>query len=302
MKLLECVPNVSEGRDPEKIEALVEVLRSSSGVALLDYSSDADHNRSVFTYVGEPQKMLAATLDFCATAYDLIDMRAHVGCHPRLGAVDVVPFIPLKGMEKEEAVRVAHTLGEAIGAMGVPVYFYEDAARIPERSNLADVRRGEYERLEERLATPEGRPDAGPTDFDPQRGATIVGARFPLIAFNVNLGTSDLAVAQAIARAVRHSNGGFRYVKALGMNLKDRGQVQVSMNLVNYEQSPIHRVVDTIRSEAARYGVSVVECELIGMAPLGAFEESIRHYLQIRDFSSEKIIEARLLDAGLGET
>jgi glutamate formiminotransferase len=301
MKLLECVPNVSEGRDSEKIEALATLLSSSSGVALLDYSSDPDHNRSVFTYVGDPEKVLAATMEFCAEAYGLIDMRTHTGCHPRLGAVDVVPFVPLRGIEMEEAVHVAHALGEALGAMGVPVYFYEEAALRPERCNLADCRRGEYEKLAEHLCGPEGCPDAGPAEFNPRCGATVVGARHPLIAFNVNLGTSNLAVAQAIARAVRHSSGGFRYVKALGMELKDRGLVQVSMNLVNHEQTPIHRVVESVRSEAARHGVPVVECELVGMVPLGAIEEAVRHYLQIHDFSSAKIIEARLLEAELGD-
>lgn len=294
-KLLECVPNVSEGRNRETIKALAAVLRAAPSVSLLDVSSDADHNRSVFTFVGEPEAVVSATEAFCRRAFELIDMTAHTGCHPRLGAVDVVPFVPLRGMEMEEAVSCAHRLGRAVGEMGVPVYFYEHAALSPERANLADVRRGEYECLPSRLAEPSGKPDAGPAAFNPRSGACIIGARRPLIAFNVNLGTSDLDVAKQIAAAVRHSSGGFRAVKAMGVELKDQGVVQVSMNLTDYTQTPIHRVVEAIRSEAARYGVPVVGSELVGLAPLEAFEEVVRFYLQVHDFSSAKIIESHLL-------
>jgi glutamate formiminotransferase / 5-formyltetrahydrofolate cyclo-ligase len=299
MKVVECVPNISEGRDLEVVEAVVDAVRAIPGVALLDYSSDADHNRSVITFVGEPERVYQATEALCLKALELIDMQVHQGAHPRLGAVDVVPFIPLRDTSTEEAVELARRLGERLGAEGVPVYYYEEAALRPERRNLADVRRGEYEGLETKLASPEGEPDAGPTEFRPRSGATVVGARFPLVAFNVNLATADLAVAQRIADAVRHVRGGYRAVKAMGVALEEKGQVQVSMNLVNYEQTPIHRVVETVRFEAARHGVSVAACELIGLAPLAAFEETIRHYLQIHDFAVEQIIETRLL--GLGE-
>lgn len=295
MKMMECVPNISEGRDLEKVERIVETVRAYPGVTLLDYSSDPDHNRSVITYLGEPQKVVEATLALCERAYAEIDMRTHKGGHPRMGAVDVIPFIPLGELTTEEAVSYAHVLGETIGALGVPVYFYEDAATRLERRNLADVRRGEYEGLAEKLASPGWEPDAGPGAFNARSGATVVGVRFPLVAFNVNLGTSDLAVAKRIADAVRNVRGGYRNVKAMGLALKDQGQVQVSMNMVNYRETPIHRVVETIRFEAARHGVPITGCELIGLAPLAAFEETIRHYLQIHGFTADQIIETHLL-------
>lgn len=300
MKVVECVPNISEGRDKQTVEKVVEAVRATAGVALLDHSSDEDHNRSVITYVGEPERVYEATVALCLEALQLIDMSRHKGAHPRLGAVDVVPFIPLRGMTTEEAVSLAQRLGERLGQEGVPVYYYEDAATRPERRNLADVRRGEYEALAEKLASAEGTPDAGPAEFNPRSGATVVGARFPLVAFNVNLATADLTVAQRIADAVRLVRGGYRAVKAMGVALEEKGQVQVSMNLVNYEQTPIHRVVETVRFEAARHGVAVTACELIGLAPLAAFEEVIRHYLQIHDFSTGQIIETRLLELGSG--
>jgi glutamate formiminotransferase len=295
MRVMECVPNISEGRDLDSVERIVEAVRESPGVTLLDYSSDADHNRSVVTYLGEPQRVVEATLALCERAYELIDMRRHNGGHPRMGAVDVIPFLPLGELTTEEAVSYAHALGEAIGAMGVPVYFYEDAASKPERRNLADIRKGEYEGLADKMATPGWEPDAGPRGFNARSGATVVGVRFPLIAFNVNLGTTDVEVARRIADAVRFVRGGYRNVKAMGLALEDQGQVQVSMNMVNYRETPIHRVVETIRSEASRHGVAVTGCELVGLAPLEAFEETIRHYLQLHDFSVDQIIEAHLL-------
>ncbi len=295
MKLMECVPNISEGRDLDKVERIVDAVRESPGVTLLDHSSDADHNRSVITYLGDPQKVVEATLALCERAYAEIDMSTHQGGHPRMGAVDVIPFIPLGELTTEEAVTYAHALGEALGVMGVPVYFYEDAATRSERRNLADVRRGEYEGLAGKLATPGWEPDAGPSAFNPRSGATVVGVRFPLIAFNVNLNTADVAVAARIADAIRNVRGGYRDVKAMGLALEDQGQVQVSMNLVNYRETPIHRVVETVRFEAARHGVSVTGCELIGLAPLAAFEETIRHYLQIHDFSTDQVIETHML-------
>jgi glutamate formiminotransferase len=295
MKVIECVPNISEGRDRDKVEQVVEAVRRTAGVALLDYSSDEDHNRSVITYVGEPERVYEATLNLCFKAFELIDMREHQGAHPRMGAVDVVPFIPLREVTTEEAVELARRLGERLGEGGVSVYYYEEAASSPERHNLADVRRGEYEGLAEKLGSGEWAPDAGPAELNARAGATAVGVRFPLVAFNVNLATTDLEVARRIADAVRFVRGGYRAVKAMGVELKDKGQVQVSMNLVNYEQTPIHRVVETVRFEAARHGVNVAGCELIGLAPLAAFEESIRHYLQIHDFSVDQLIETRLL-------
>ena len=264
--VLECVPNVSEGRDPSVVEKLAAEVTESADVTLLDYSSDPDHNRSVFTYIGPPEAVLDATLKLCAAAFEAIDMRRHTGAHPRLGAVDVVPLVPVREVSMEEAVVYAHQLGRRIGELDVPVFFYERAALVPERRNTVKVL----------------------IFFD-------VGARPPLVAFNVNLGTGDLAVARRIADAVRQRTGGFECVKAMGVPLSDKGQVQVSMNLTDVGRTPIHRVVETIRFEAARDGVPIVGCELIGLAPLSAFEETLRHYLQLHEFSTAQIIETRLL-------
>jgi glutamate formiminotransferase len=294
--LLECVPNVSEGRDVSVIRRLVLALKSTVGVELLDWSSDPDHNRSVFTYIGEPEAILKATQALCRDAFRLIEMEKHHGAHPRLGAVDVIPFVPLRGVANEEALAVARRLGEWIGEQGVPVYYYQEAATRPERESLPDVRRGEYEGLAARIGTPEGAPDAGPAVFNARSGASIVGVRFPLIAFNVNLATTDVGIAKRIAEAVRFSSGGFRHVRAMGVALEGKGQVQVSTDILQYEKTPIHRVLETIRSEAARYGVAVAGCELIGLAPLAAFEETIRYYLQLHEFSVEQVIESRLLE------
>jgi len=295
MQIVECVPNISEGREQATIAAVLEAVRATPGVTLLDALPDADHNRTVITYIGSPEAVLAATQALCREAFARIDMRQHRGSHPRLGAVDVVPFIPLRDFSTEQAVELARRVGSWIGEQGVPVYYYEDAAGRPERRNLADVRRGEYEALAERLGTSEGRPDAGPAEFNARSGATVVGVRFPLVAFNVNLATDDLAVADRIARQVRHIGGGYRYVKAMGVALEEKGQVQVSMNLTNYEGTPIHRVVETVRFEAARYGVSIAGCELIGLAPLAAFADTLRFYLQLHDFSLDQIVETHLL-------
>jgi glutamate formiminotransferase len=296
MRLIECVPNVSEGRNVALIERIVGAVKATSGVTLLDWSADPDHNRAVLTYVGEPEAVLEATQGLCREAFAGIDMRNHEGAHPRIGAVDVIPFVPLRGVTDEEAVALSRQLGEWIGEQGVPVYYYQEAATRPERQSLPDVRRGEYEGLAAKLATPEGAPDAGPAEFNARSGASIVGVRFPLIAFNVNLATSDLAVARRIAEAVRFSGGGYRYLRAMGVALEGKGQVQVSMDILQYEKTPIHRVLETVRSEAARYGVAVAGCELVGLAPMEAFEEVIRHYLQLHDFSVKQVIESRLLE------
>ena len=296
MRVIECVPNISEGRDASIVRRLVLAIHTTAGVEMLDWSSDAEHNRSVLTYIGEPEAVLKATQTLCRDAFRLIDMQKHQGAHPRLGAVDVIPFVPLRGVTNEEAVALAHSLGEWIGDQGVPVYYYEDAATRPERMSLSDVRRGEYEGLAARLATPEGAPDAGPAEFNARSGASIVGVRFPLIAFNVNLATTNLGIAKRIAEAVRHSGGGYRYVRAMGVALEEKGQVQVATDILQYGKTPIHRVFETIKSEAAGHGVAVAGCELVGLAPMAAFEETIRHYLQLHEFSSTQIIESRLLE------
>jgi glutamate formiminotransferase len=256
MKVLECVPNISEGRDTEKIERILAVLKDFPSVKCLNVSSDIDHNRSVITLLGPAEEVPKAMMALALAAVEHIDMRNHQGSHPRMGAVDVVPFIPIRGMEMSEAVDIARAFGHELGEKAkIPVYFYEEAALREDRKNLADVRRGQYEGLREKLQHPDGAPDAGIAGFNPKSGATIVGARLPLIAFNVNLNTTDKTIADAIARAVRYKTGGYKAVKAMGVVLEDKGMVQVSMNLVHFKETPIHRVLETIRFEAARYGV-----------------------------------------------
>ncbi len=290
-QVLLCEPNVSEGRDLEVVEQIVAQVRQVDGVRILDYSSDADHNRSVITYLGAPEPVIEASKAMASKALALIDMRKHTGSHPRMGAVDVVPFVPIREVETEEAIAIARRFGSFLGGLNVPVYYYEDAATRPERKRLPNIRKGEYEALEDKLRDPDFAPDEGPAVFNPQAGATVTGVRFPLIAFNVNLHTTDLSIAERIARAVRHISGGYRYVRAIGLALADKDMVQVSMNLVNYEKTPIPRVLETIRSEAARYGVNVAGTELIGPVPMGALDEVVKHYLQAHDFSLEQIIE-----------
>ncbi|HUW11742.1 MAG TPA: glutamate formimidoyltransferase [Anaerolineae bacterium] len=295
-KVLLCEPNISEGRDLSVVEKALDRVRQVAGVKILDVSSDPDHNRSVFTYVGEPQLVLEATQAMAETALDLIDMTVHQGSHPRMGAVDVVPFVPVRGMDTTEAVDIARQFGRFLGGLGVPVYYYEAAATRPEREKLPAIRKGQYEALEDKLKQPGWAPDEGPAVFNPRAGATVTGVRFPLVAFNVNLRTTDLAIATRIARAVRHINGGFRHVRAIGLALEEDEMVQVSMNLVNYERTPIPRVLETIRAEAARHGVAVAGSELIGPVPLGAVEEVLKYYLQVHDFHMDQIIETALLD------
>jgi glutamate formiminotransferase len=295
-KVLLSEPNISEGRDNEKVELVADAVRAVPGVKLLDYSSDPDHNRSVFTFLGEPGSVLAAAKALAVKAFELIDMTTQHGTHPRMGAVDVVPFIPVRNVETAEAVAIAREFGKFIGSLGVPVYYYEDAATRPERTSLPSIRKGEYEALEEKLKDPAWKPDEGPAAFNHKAGALATGARFPLVAFNVNLRTTDVAIAERIAKSVRHINGGYRYVRALGLPLPDKGMVQVSMNLINYAKTPLPRVLETIRSEAARYGVLIAGTELIGPVPLDALDEVLKHYLQVHDFSMEQIIETALIE------
>jgi len=294
-KIVECVPNFSEGRRQEVIDQIAETVATVPGIHVLDVQSDADHNRTVVTFVGEPATVEEAAFRGIEKAAELIDMNLHRGEHPRLGAADVVPFVPIKNVTVEDCVAIARRLGERVGReLGIPVYLYEKAATRPERQNLAEVRRGEYEGIKAEIATrPEREPDFGPRRVG-KAGVTAIGARPPLIAFNVYLGTDDVEVAKAVARAVRHSSGGLRYVKALGLLVK--GRAQVSMNLTDYRQTPVHRVAEMIRREAERYGVSVVEGELIGLVPNEALVEAAEFYLQLGNFSPDQILENRLAD------
>ncbi len=294
-KIVECVPNFSEGRRTEVIDQIAEAVAAVPGVHVLDVQSDADHNRTVVTFAGEPEAVEEAAFRGIQEAAELIDMDLHRGEHPRMGAADVVPFVPIKNVTMEDCVAIVRRVGERVGReLDIPIYLYEEAATRPERRNLADVRRGEYEGIKTEIETrPEREPDFGPRHVG-KAGATAIGARPPLIAYNVYLGTDDVEIAKAIARAVRHSSGGLRYVKALGLLVK--GRAQVSMNLTDYRQTPVHRVVEMIRREAERYGVSVVESELIGLIPNEALAEAAAFYLQLGDFSSHQILENRLAD------
>jgi glutamate formiminotransferase len=294
-KILMAEPNISEGRNLEIVEKIIAAAKSVPGVIIADHSSDADHNRSVISLLGAPEAVLAGMQAFAVEAYNLIDMSTHTGAHPRQGAIDVCAFIPIRGMTTEEAVAVSRQFGQFVGGLGVPVYYYEDAATRPERKALPDIRKGEYEALRDKLSQPEWLPDAGPAIFNPRAGALVTGSRFPLIAFNVNLRSTDLDIAKNIAKAVRHATGGYHSVRAMGFALEEKGMVQVSMNLINYTKTPIHRVLETIRSEAARYGVAVAGTEIVGPLPLDAMQEIVRFYLQCHDFKIEQVLETALL-------
>ncbi len=294
MPLVECIPNFSEGRRKEVVDRIVAAIESA-GVAVLDVEMDPAHHRSVVTFVGEPEAVLEAAFRGAAEAVQLIDLNQHRGEHPRIGAVDVIPFVPLEGATMELCVDLARRLGQRLAEeLNLPVYLYEEAAARPDRKDLANIRKGEYEGLREAIRTdPDRAPDFGPRELGPA-GAVAVGARHPLIAYNVNLNTPDLSIAKKIARAVRHRTGGFRYVKALGMETPDPNVVQVSMNMTRYTRTPLHRVLEAIRSEAARYGVTVRESEIVGLVPEDALLDAAEHYLQLNRFSRDQILERRL--------
>jgi glutamate formiminotransferase/formiminotetrahydrofolate cyclodeaminase len=294
--LVECVPNFSEGRRPEVVARIVDAIRAVPGVAVLDQSSDADHNRTVVTFAGPPDAVEAAAFAAIATAATLIDLNQHQGEHPRIGATDVVPFIPLRGITMDDCVAIAQRLGERVGReLSIPVYLYESAATRPDRENLANLRKGEYEGLKDAIQTdPQRTPDFGPAALGPA-GATVIGARPFLIAFNVYLNTADVEVATKIAKAIRHSGGGLRYVKALGLLVN--GQAQVSMNLTDFRHTPMARVVELIRREAARYGVMPTHSELVGMIPEDALVDAAQWYLQLDLFTPDQILERQLAAA-----
>jgi glutamate formiminotransferase / 5-formyltetrahydrofolate cyclo-ligase len=297
MKILECVPNISEGRDPDKIFVIKEAFKKHPEVKLLDVSSDRDHNRTVFTFLGAPSDVKKAALSFAVQAVELIDMRGHRGGHPRIGAVDVVPFVPVQGVEMREAVEIAREFGRELGRRGVSVYFYEEAATTPERRDLPFIRKGEYEGLKEKLSDTKWKPDEGPDAFNPKSGATVVGARFPLVAYNVDLKSKDFAMAKEIARKVRFKDGGFPCVRAMGVDLKDKGLVQVSMNLTNYQVTNIPAVYEFIKEEAGRRGVEVEASEIIGLIPMTVLEGVVRHYIRCAPFSIRQVIEQRILES-----
>ena len=293
--VIECIPNVSEGRRGDVVTAMADAITSTPGVRLLDRSSDGSHNRSVFTFAGDANGVSRAELALFERAIADIDLRTHRGEHPRLGAVDVVPFVPIEGVTMAECVELAKTVGAAVAArFDVPVYLYEEASNNPARKNLEDIRRGEFEGLAAKMATDGWAPDFGPRTPHPTAGATVIGARMALIAYNINLATNRLEVAKKIAAAIRHSSGGYRYVKAAGFMLEDRGIAQVSMNLTNYEKTPIHRVFETVKREAERYGVAILESEIVGLVPSAALNAASEFYLQIAGFKSDQVLENKL--------
>ena len=295
--VIECVPNISEGRDEKVVSEIAAAVRGAPGVRLLDVSSDSAHNRSVLTFVADAAGVRAGVRALFEAAVPRIDLRRHTGEHPRMGAVDVVPVIPIRGVTVEECVALSREIGKEIAERhGIPVYLYEDSATSEKRRNLAEIRKGQFEGFAVKMQAPEWKPDFGPDAPHPSAGVVAVGARPPLIAYNVNLGTRDLAVAERIAKAIRHLGGGFRYVKALPVELADRGQVQVSINMTNFRKSPLHRVFECVRSEAERHGVPIVGSEIVGLCPAEALLMTAEHYLRLEKFSGEQVLELRLLE------
>lgn len=295
-KIVECVPNISEGRRTEVIEAVVSEVRNVEGVRLLDVKPDESHNRTVITFIGEPQAAKKAAFALCKKASELIDMEKHKGEHPRIGATDVIPFIPVKDMTMEECIKLANELGEEIAQkLEIPVYMYEEAAKVPERKSLPYIRKGEYEGLKETIANPERKPDYGPARMHPSAGATVVGARQFLVAFNINLSTSDVKIAKKIANCIREAKGGYKYVRAMGVMINERNMAQVTINMINYEGTPLFRVLETVKSEAARYGVNVIGTEVIGLVPMKALIDSADFYLRIENFDIKQVLEYNML-------
>ncbi|WP_461612338.1 glutamate formimidoyltransferase [Clostridium sp. Marseille-QA1073] len=294
-RIIECIPNFSEGRDKEKIEKIIDTVRGVEGVKLLDYSSDADHNRTVVTLVGEPTAVENVIINMAQKVYGLIDMSVHHGGHPRMGALDVVPFVPISDVSMDECVEIANRVGKVIGErFSIPVYLYEKAASAPHRENLATVRKGQYEGFFEKIKEENWKPDYGPSEVNVKGGCVAISARQPLVAFNVNLGTDNLEIADKIAKTIRHLGGGLRFVKAMGVMLEERNIAQVSMNLVNYEKTAVYRAFEMVKMEAKRYGVPVVGSEVIGLLPMAALINSAEYYLQIENFSMDQILEKRV--------
>jgi glutamate formiminotransferase len=295
--IIECVANISEGRNRASIDEIAAAVRGVPGLRLLDVSSDASHNRSVLTFVGDTAALRAGVGALFEAAVARIDLRGHRGEHPRMGAVDVVPFIPIRGSSMDDCVALSREIGAEIAErFGIPVYLYEESASSEARRNLAEVRKGQFEGFAEKMKDPRWKPDFGPAQPHPSAGAVAMGARPFLIAYNINLGTKELAVAERIAKAIRHVSGGFRYVKAMGVELADRGIVQVSINMTNFRKTPLHRVFECVRSEAARHGVPIVGSEIVGLTPAEALYAAAEHYLRLERFSAEQVLETKLLE------
>ena len=294
-KIIECVPNFSEGRDLDKIDKIVNPFRGKMGVKLLDYQKDEDHNRLVVTAIGEPVALKQSVMEAMGTAIDLIDMRKHKGQHPRMGAVDVVPFIPVRNISMTEAIDFSKDVAKEVAeTYALPVFLYEESATAPERKNLALIRKGEFEKMAEKMKNSAWKPDFGPEEIHPSAGVTAMGARMPLVAFNVNLNTGDIKIADAIAKNVRHISGGLRYCKAIGISLTERGIVQVSMNMTDYTRTSLYRSFELVRTEAKRYGVQVIGSEIVGLVPMEALIDTAVYYMGIENFTTEQVLESRI--------
>ena len=295
--IVECVPNFSEGRDKAKIEKIIDNFRGKDGVKLLDYSNDENHNRLVVTVVGEPEPLKEAVLNAVGTAVELIDLNKHEGQHPRMGAVDVIPFIPIRNSSMEECVALSKEVGQAIwDRYRMPVFLYEKSASAPHRENLAAIRKGEFEGMAEKIHQPEWKPDFGPAERHPTAGTVAIGARMPLVAYNLNLDTPSLEIAHGIAKKVRFIGGGLRFCKAMGVELKERGITQVSMNLTDYSKTAIYRAHEMVRFEARRYGVNIVGSEIIGLVPMEALIDTAAYYLGLENFSMQQVLESRIME------
>jgi glutamate formiminotransferase len=296
-RIVECVPNFSEGRDPERIEKIIRPFRGKEGVKLLDYQRDEDHNRLVVSVGGEPEALRSAVLEAMAAAVAVIDLRQHRGQHPRMGAVDVVPFIPVRNATMAEAVELSRQVAAAAAeTLKLPIFLYEESASAPHRRNLSEIRKGQFEGMAEKLKQPEWRPDFGPAEVHPSAGVTAVGARMPLVAYNVNLGTSNIEIANDIARKLRHLSGGLRYCKAIGIELTERGIVQVSMNMTDFTRTALYRAFELVRVEARRWGVPVVGSEIVGLVPMAALIDTAAYYLQLENFAPEQVLESSIYE------
>lgn len=294
-KIVECVPNFSEGKDVEKIEKIVAPLKNKEGVKLVNYEADKDYNRVVVTVIGEPEPLKEAVLEAVGVATELIDLNHHTGEHKRMGATDVVPFIPIKNITVEECVELSKEMGKEINErFNIPVFLYEDSASAPHRVNLASIRKGEFEGMGEKIKEEQWGPDFGEREIHPTAGAIAVGARFPLVAYNIDLDTENIDIANKIAKAIRQSSGGLQYIKAGGVEIKERGITQVTMNITNYKKNPMYRVFEAVKMEAKRYGVNVLGSEVVGLCPMEALTETTEYYLGLYGFSADKIIESNL--------
>ena len=294
-QIIECVPNYSEGRDKEKMEKILDCFRGKDGIKLLDYSNDINHNRMVVTVVGEYEPLKNAVLESVGKAVELIDLNKHEGQHPRMGAVDVIPFIPIKNSSMEECIALSKEVGEAIAdKYSFPVFLYEKSATAPHRENLAAIRKGEFEGMAEKIKQPEWYPDFGPKERHATAGTVAVGARMPLVAYNINLNTNRLDIANNIAKKIRHINGGYRFVKAMGVDLTDRGIVQVSINMTDFTKTALYRVFETVKFEAQRWGVTIAGSEIVGLVPMAAIVDTAEYYLGLENFSIDQVLESKL--------